>query len=82
MRYQLQEVAQLCQVSEHCIERFIAYAWIRPASEEWLDAEDLARIRLIVELQNEFGVNDDAVPIILHLVDQLNHIHLALGRAS
>ena len=27
-------------------------------------------------IQQEFGVNDEAVPIILHLIDQLNRIRL------
>ena len=42
------------------------------------DEEDLARIQLIQELREDFGVNDEAVPIILHLIDQLNLIQLEL----
>jgi chaperone modulatory protein CbpM len=40
------------------------------------DEEDLARIRLIYELQMDMGVNDEAIPVILHLVDQLNRVHI------
>ena len=32
---------------------------------------DIARARLIRELQVDFGVNDEGVGVILHLVDQL-----------
>lgn len=48
----------------------------RTLQQPLLDEEDIARARLIWELQKEFGVNDEAVPIILHLIDQLNRIHL------
>lgn len=41
-----------------------------------LDEEDLARIMLIKELQENLGVNDEGVPIILYLVDQLHHLRL------
>ena len=57
--------------------KFIRREWIvlaNPAASEFeveLDEEDLARMRLIFQLQNDFGVNDEAVPIILHLLDQI-----------
>ena len=38
------------------------------------DEEDVCRILLIHDLKDKFGVNDEAVPVILHLVDQLNFI--------
>jgi chaperone modulatory protein CbpM len=41
-------------------------------TEAWLDDEDLARAALIRELLDEMGVNDESVPIILHLIDQLH----------
>jgi chaperone modulatory protein CbpM len=50
---------------------YIERRWISPANSE-LDQEDQARIHLIQELQSVFGVNDEAVPIILHLIDQLH----------
>jgi hypothetical protein len=50
---------------------YIERCWIQPEHAE-LDHEDQARIHLIQELQNVFGVNDEAVPIILHLIDQLH----------
>lgn len=44
-----------------------------------LDEEDLARAKLIRELQEVFGVNDEAIPIILHLLDQLYFLKLRNG---
>jgi chaperone modulatory protein CbpM len=74
----LHEAAETAGVAPDQIIRFISFEWIVPEerTSEWqrqvLDDEDVARARLICELQEEFGVNDAAVPIILHLVDQLN----------
>jgi len=56
----------------HCLQE----DWVKPALPETLefDEEDLARIHFIVELREDFGVNDEAVPIILHLVDELYYL--------
>ncbi len=51
--------------------------WVKPPdveNTENLDEEDLGRLQLIHELRDRLGVNDESIPIILHLVDQL---HLA-----
>jgi chaperone modulatory protein CbpM len=39
---------------------------------------DLARARLIRDLKTDFGVNDEGVDVILHLVDQLHGLRRAL----
>ena len=54
-----------------CIEE----AWVRPARDtagHVFDDLDLARLRLICELTTDMAVNDDAVPIILSLIDQVH----------
>jgi chaperone modulatory protein CbpM len=60
-------------VRKSFLVRCLRERWVRPAfpAEGELDAEDLARLRLIVELLGDFGVNEEAVPVILHLLDQL-----------
>jgi len=79
-QHSLEEAAEQCGLKIEVIIRFIAFEWIVPMDRQnqMLDEEDLARARLIWELQQEFGVNDEAVPIILHLIDQLNRTHLEL----
>ncbi|MDR3606365.1 MAG: chaperone modulator CbpM [Oligoflexia bacterium] len=74
MRHPLKEAAKQCGIAPEVIVRFISFSWIVPVDPEHqvLDEEDIARARLIWELQADFGVNDEAVPIILHLIDQLN----------
>lgn len=54
-----------------CIEE----AWVRPASDtagHVFDDLDVSRLRLICELTTDMAVNDDAVPIILSLIDQIH----------
>ena len=52
----------------------------RHAGGEWTFSEiDLARTRLIQDLTRDFGVNDEGIPIILDLVDQLHGLRRILG---
>jgi chaperone modulatory protein CbpM len=54
-----------------CIEE----TWVRPARDtagHVFDDMDVARLRLISELTEDMAVNDDAVPIILSLIDQMH----------
>jgi chaperone modulatory protein CbpM len=41
---------------------------------------DVARARLIQDLKSDFGVNDEGVDVILHLVDQLHGLRRALAQ--
>jgi chaperone modulatory protein CbpM len=81
-KYPLTVAAETCCISVDTITRFIAFAWVNPSDRDstLLDQEDLARIRLIYELQHDFGINDEAVPIILHLIDQLNLLQLTAAK--
>jgi chaperone modulatory protein CbpM len=76
----IEEASDLCGVPREIILWFIEEEWIHPIDIEaiYLDDEDVARIKLIWELHNEFEVNNEAMPIILNLIDQLNRIHLEL----
>lgn len=78
----IEEASHFCGVPTDIILRFISEDWIRPFDIEgtFLDDEDIARVKLIWELYNEFEVNDEAMPIILHLIDQLNRMHLELEK--
>lgn len=73
-RHHLKQVAEQYGMSPEIIIRFVSFEWIVPSDweHEILDEEDIARARLIWQLQHEFGVNDESIPIILHLIDQLN----------
>ena len=72
----IEEAANELGVDQTLLVRFIEEHWILPVVKEQraFDEEDLARSRLICALRNEFGVNDDAVPIILNLLDQMHYL--------
>jgi hypothetical protein len=78
--YLVNEVTELLRVDKGFVAHCLRAEWIRPASleEPALDETDLARLRLILDLKEGFGVNDEAVPVILHLVDQLHALHAFL----
>lgn len=78
----VEDAANSCGVPSQDILFFIEQEWVLPAGGEELffDSEDVARIHLISELRRDFGVNDESMPIILHLLDQLNRMHLELER--
>lgn len=75
-RWILVEAADQCGLEPETMLRFVSLAWISPVDPEQIefDAEDIARARLICELQRDFDVNDAAIPLVLHLLDQLHYL--------
>lgn len=56
------------------LRRWIDNAWVRPDGEPGqyrFQDIDVARLRLIVELKNDLGVDEGAMPVVLSLLDQL-----------
>jgi chaperone modulatory protein CbpM len=56
------------------LARWIDNAWVRPDGEpgRWLFHDiDVARLRLIVELRYDLGMDEAALPVVLSLLDQL-----------
>ncbi len=78
----IEQAYDRCGVKKEVIIQYIEADWIHPldAINLTLDEEDLARIGLIHELKEEFGVNDEGMSIILQLLDQLNRMHLEIGK--
>ena len=76
LRRRIEEVSQICGIEDEVIIQFIKEEWIHPIDIEFhmLDEEDVSRIILIQDLRERFGVNDEAVPVILHLIDQINYL--------
>jgi chaperone modulatory protein CbpM len=88
-RKKLKEACAESGLEKTLVIGFIQREWIllekpeqqrSPSEEVELDEEDLARIQLILELQRDLGVNDEGVPIILHLLDQVHALRLALRK--
>ncbi len=56
------------------LEDYINRAWVRPIRERetWYFEEiDIARIQLIQQLRHDMQVGDDAVDVVLSLLDQI-----------
>jgi chaperone modulatory protein CbpM len=57
------------------LKAWVEAEWLLPLTSgktlQFSDA-DLARARLIRDLQVDFGVNDEGIAIVLHLLDQLH----------
>ena len=74
MIVQIQELVLQVRIETERLEKWVAAGWLLPresgSNPDYSDV-DLARAHLIRDLQ-ELGVNDDGIPIILHLVDQLH----------
>ena len=72
------------------VERWVQRGLLRPAAEGdgWVfEAVDVARARLLAELSDELGFEDNAVETVIDLLDQvqtlrrqLQHIGLAISR--
>jgi chaperone modulatory protein CbpM len=60
---------------------WVRRGWIAPARGEAgpvYDETDLARIELVCQLKAELELDDDAVPIVLSLIDQLHGVRREL----
>ncbi len=74
MLWSLEQVITEIEVDETEVNRWIAQSWVLPIEEEGqllFDEADRARIQLIVELRRDLEVNDEAVPVVLRLLDQI-----------
>ena len=85
MRRTVEEVLAAVEISRPELEFCIDENWILPEREGdnlAFDDVDLARLRLIAELRRDLAVNDEAVPLVLHLVDQLHLMQKCLQDVS
>ncbi|TYL99165.1 hypothetical protein FXB40_03370 [Bradyrhizobium rifense] len=72
---QMQEFIDRSHLDLPTLNVWIEAEWLAPiAAKRRLDFSDaeLARVRLIQDLKADFGVNDEGISIILHLLDQLH----------
>jgi chaperone modulatory protein CbpM len=56
------------------LEEYIGRTWVRPIKkhQSWYFEEiDISRIRLVHHLRQDIMVNDDAMDVVLHLLDQV-----------
>ena len=80
MSVETREFLLNAQLKADALEIWIDAGWLAPRDNgegSYFSEVDLARVQLIHDLQ-DLGVNDDAVPVILDLVDQLHGLRRAL----
>jgi len=56
------------------LQRWIAEGYVRPdaaAGEPVFQEIDIERVRLILELRDDLAVNEEALPLVLSLLDQV-----------
>jgi chaperone modulatory protein CbpM len=64
---------------------WIARRWVRPVpeGEDYLFADiDVARVRLIHDLRRAMSVTEEAMPLVLSLLDQVYELRGTLARMS
>ena len=77
----VQEFLLRCRVEYRSLEAWIAAGWLIPPQTEpelMFNDVDLARAQLIRDLREDFGVNDEGVSVILHLVDQMHGLRRSM----
>ncbi len=83
--YRVHEIVESYQIGSDFISHCLKCQWIvrqaGPKAEE-LDEEDLSRLLLIQDLKNVFEVNDESIPVILHLLDELHYLRKKLKKAA
>jgi chaperone modulatory protein CbpM len=65
------------------LERWLEQRWLIPDQTSGrmnFSDTDVGRARLIRDLKTDFGVNDEGVDVILHLLDQLHGLRQALNQ--
>lgn len=81
MLTQTDVLARITGLTALRLDAWIAQTWVRPVRAEAgpvFDDADLARLHLIHDLTECFGVNEEAIPIILSLVDEVQTLRAGL----
>jgi chaperone modulatory protein CbpM len=79
------EFLMQARLDAQVLDAWIEAGWLRPGGHgssrefsnmNFSDLEfsdiDLARARLICDLRSDLGVNDEAIPVVLDLIDQIH----------
>jgi chaperone modulatory protein CbpM len=63
--------------------RWVENRWVLPERQDqtWLFHEvDVARVELILEIRQEFAIDEEALPVVLGLLDQVYELRRQLRR--
>ena len=65
------------------LARWIANRWVlpEPRGQTWIFHEvDVARVKLILEIRHQFAIDEEAMPLVLGLLDQVYDLRRQLRR--
>src|SRR5262245_22422336 len=85
MMFTLQQVLTEVGVTETDLHLWIEQRWVLPhkIEEDFVfDDGDLSRARLIRELPVDMMVNEEAIPVVLSLLDQVHALRRTLARVN
>jgi chaperone modulatory protein CbpM len=77
----VQEFLIRTHIEQRLLETWIEAGWLVPpqTEPELLFADvDLARAQLIRDLREDFGINDEGISVVLHLVDQMHGLRRSM----
>jgi chaperone modulatory protein CbpM len=78
---EIREFLVQARVESQVLEAWIEAGWLLPQREgdtQHFSEIDLARCHLIRDLKHDLGVNDEGVPVILDLIDQMHGLRRTL----
>lgn len=78
----IEQVSAEIEVSQGEVTAWIEQRWVLPLEEDGrylFDEADRARLKLIAELRRDMEVGDEAMPLILRLLDQIYTLRRAMG---
>jgi chaperone modulatory protein CbpM len=89
VHYRFEEVLKEFDLEGRELTYWISQNWVLPSRENpsleaddtsfLFDQSDLARVKLIAELRRDLEINDDAMPVVLRLLDQVYGLRRTLG---
>jgi len=85
MAVSFEDVLVTLDIGASELHAWIEQHWVLPVEESgdfYFDEADVARVKLIAELRNDLGVNEDAIPVVLRLLDQVYSLRRALSELN
>lgn len=82
MAVRFDEILITLDIGASELSAWIEQHWVLPVEVDGnllFDDTDVARVKLIAELRNDLGVNEDAIPVVLRLLDQVYGLRRALA---
>lgn len=81
----LEQIVAEFKVTRHEVSAWVTQRWVLPIEDErgqLFNEADRARIQLIAELSRDMQVSDEAMPMVLRLLDQVYTLRRTLGELN